>query len=179
MIELLMVIVIVAALGSAAVTQFLDFRTEGKKAAVASMLNTIREGIKNQKNQAFLRCEMTNYLWTNYTGGGSSHSLHILLNANDITHDYTGTGAYMCTPSQIVNEADRKFVDQPTLPTNIFNSGSLVGSCNTGAKGCAGLDSFRAIGATGAGVPLGYGWCYNPTRDEFIAISNEAGECDL
>lgn len=58
MIELLMVIVLVGVLSSVALPQFLNFRNQGRKAAVQQALNTMRAGIANAKAQMRLRCNM-------------------------------------------------------------------------------------------------------------------------
>ncbi|MEZ4814774.1 MAG: type II secretion system protein [Bdellovibrionota bacterium] len=62
MIELLMVIMLVAILGSVAITQYLDFRKEGKEAAAAQVAASLNTAIKLQFVQSTLRCNNTERL---------------------------------------------------------------------------------------------------------------------
>jgi type II secretory pathway pseudopilin PulG len=199
MIELLMVILLVAVLGSVALPQFLDFRREGKIAALRQELSTLRVGLKNQTQQVLLKCgkDLT------WIGSPSYVTLHyaILIGAetNDVTRNDT-----VCTAAQIPDPAARKFwnlseserahiytggVDQGTLiyfvPANPFRdinyspTGSIwvtVDNSTVISLGshCAVTDSIIAGGSA-------YHWISNRTTGEIWPGTNTPGinECNF
>ncbi len=99
MIELLCVIVIVSTLGTTAMGQFLDFRKEARAAVLRQTLISLRSGIKNQIQQALLKCNRS------YTEIVSTSFLLNSVRYNDVT---TNNG--LCTTTQVPNAADRKTV---------------------------------------------------------------------
>lgn len=117
MIELLMVIMIVSILGAVALPKFLDFRKEGKAAVVRQALATMRVGIKNQIQQARLKCGAEGDLSLNdaakYAGFSFYHALNGAIYNNDITTEII-PGSQICTTAQIPNAEDRRFWN--TLP---------------------------------------------------------------
>lgn len=113
MIELLMVITLVAILGSMALPQFLDFRNEARMASIRHNLSALRSELKNQYQQALLRCGATPQ--TIYPGSTSLlYALGFLLQYNDVTKVVSG-GIQVCTPSQIQNPLERKFFDSSSV----------------------------------------------------------------
>jgi prepilin-type N-terminal cleavage/methylation domain-containing protein len=153
MIELLCVIVIIGALGSSALPSMLNFRQEAKIAAARQILNSIKVGLKNQKQNAMLRCN-----------AGLSTSVPVTsLILNDIT---LGAGA-LCNTSQITNTAERRFVDSTLIPANPWNGSRTIEVCTV---------QTRCIGCTAAS-----GWCYcvmPGSITEFYPSSNVANECN-
>ena len=113
MVELLMVIIVVGVLAALALPQFLDFRREGKIAALRQSTAVIRTALKLQTQQAILRCGITGPS-TYTTSGGSSFYYALLLNTiiyNDIT-GYAGDATFgICTTANVVNVGDRKVLN--------------------------------------------------------------------
>ncbi len=110
MIELLMTITIIAILGATALPNFLDFRKEAKAAAVRQMLATMRSGIKNQIQQAQLKCNMgANLQGLNSGNFQFGFLLGDNMGNNDITTNSGVPGRELCSTSQIPNLEDRKF----------------------------------------------------------------------
>jgi prepilin-type N-terminal cleavage/methylation domain-containing protein len=112
MIELLMVIILVGLLSAVALPAFLDFRKEGKAAALRYNLNAIRVGIKNQIQQARLRCRVTSTdTFVSNGGRGFFDVLRENLYWNDILIcGYNPTaGCTICLPNQIP-DSDRRFI---------------------------------------------------------------------
>lgn len=110
MIELMMVIVIIAILGAAAIPQFLDFRNEAKAAAVRQMLATMRVGIKNQMQQARLKCGSGGD--PNYMSGPTTTYSNRLSNTvlyNDITTNSADPTFKVCNSAELPNPSDRYF----------------------------------------------------------------------
>jgi len=157
MIELLMVILLVAILGAVALPQFLDFRTEGKVAAAQSLVNSIRSGIKLQYSQQILRCSVPNGTWPTLNA----------LSLNDITEGRTTANATACTSLDNISTAEYRFVDQPALPSNPFNSSNIVADCSSCSSQC----SCAAVTANTNG------WCYNASTGSFWAATNNKSEC--
>ena len=157
MIELLMVILLVALLGAVALPQFLDFRKEGKKAAVQSILNSVRIGIKNQLLQMKL------------VGCQGSRTSEYMLNHNDVT--YNGLG---CSSSLIPNVAERQFIDDAAgIPSNPFTNLSTVSDCGTHPDPC-----FSSIDAYST-ASVKVGWCHDFTTGSFWAATTQESACSL
>jgi prepilin-type N-terminal cleavage/methylation domain-containing protein len=174
MIELLMVIIIVAALGATALPQFLDFRKEAKFAAVKQFLGTMRSALKNQKAQMLLRCNAS----------VNDFPLLAHIEMNDITH--TGSGNFpsgaTCTAAMIPNAADRKLLssDAPrrdALFHKIVYLGEILGDgtpFNGSGSAYIGISTNKAAHIC-ANWASGYGtssiWCYEQSTGEFWADS--------
>lgn len=111
-IEILCVIIIIATLSSTALSSFIDFRNEARAAATHQSLMTIRSAIKNQTQQAMLRCGVTNVdTWSTQPGFTFFVVLGDKIDLNDMTA-YSHLDRYrICTPAQLPNETDRKFWD--------------------------------------------------------------------
>ncbi len=139
MIELLMTIAIIAILGATALPNFLDFRREAKAAALRQMLATMRVGIKNQIQQAQLKCNMgANLRALNSDGVPYGFLVGESMEYNDITTWGSLPGHTFCTPAHIPDLENRKF--WATMP-----------------------DSERAHSTTGSGAPTIYGYMFkNP-----------------
>ncbi len=105
MIELLMTIAIIAILGATAIPQFLDFRNEAKAAYVQQALSTMRTAIKNQVNQARLKCGADPSAM--YGGFNFYFVLGFTMYFNDTTY-VQGLTPY-CTEDHLPNPEDRKF----------------------------------------------------------------------
>lgn len=108
MIELLMVIVIIAILGAAAVPQFIDFRNEARAAVVQQMLSAMRVGIKNQIQQARLKCGSTGDP-NNNTGATFFYRLGAHIEYNNITAFENDPLLKICSSSEVPNESDQLF----------------------------------------------------------------------
>ncbi len=110
-IELLAVMLIIAVLSSAAVSQFIDFRKEARAASTRYNLNTLRVGIKNQIQQANLRCNRTLKTINEMTLFYNSFLV------NDVTQSSNGPDRVfsyttpICNTQQVTNPSDRKFFD--------------------------------------------------------------------
>ena len=86
MIELLMVIIIIAVLGATGLTQFLDFRQEARASSVMQTLTAMRVSIKNQFQQALLRCgASTSAGWTVPDGASLSQAIFSNMIYNDVS----------------------------------------------------------------------------------------------
>ncbi len=109
-----MVIMLVAILGAVALPQFLDFRREGKIAAINQITQSVNTGIKLQLMQSILKCDNVPKAFAPTDS----------LAANDIT---AGGGA-LCSTAQIPNASERRFIDQAGFPPNPRNNLSTVGS---------------------------------------------------
>lgn len=96
MIELLMVIMLVALLGSVALPQFLDFRQEARVASMKQNLTALRSAVRMQQTLIRLKCNQE-YI---------AEIPNTALNANDI-------GA-LCTQLQ-VSGLERRFMANDTL----------------------------------------------------------------
>lgn len=118
MIELLMVIMLVAILGAVALPQFLDFRREGKIAAINQITQSVNTGVKLQYMQSILKCNNTSKAFAPVDS----------LAANDIT----AGSSPLCTTSQIPVASERRFIDQAGFPANPRNN-----LTNVGPNGCS------------------------------------------
>jgi prepilin-type N-terminal cleavage/methylation domain-containing protein len=115
MIELLMVIMLIAILGSTALPQFLDFREEGRISTTTQTENSIRSGIKLQMTQSTLRCNNTALAYPPLDS----------ITANDITAGATP----ICTVQEIPSVEGRRFVSSQNLPPNPLNGLNTVSDC--------------------------------------------------
>jgi prepilin-type N-terminal cleavage/methylation domain-containing protein len=157
MIELLMVIMLVAILGAVALPQFLDFRTEGRRAATTGIVSAVRSGIKLQYSQMVLRCEVN---------GGNTWPTIEAVQRNDITSgartDNTDGTAYTCTATQIP-AGQQRFIDSNVFPGNPFRADdNRVIPCDSG-------DRAATLGNTA-------GWCYDDETGDFWANSDTVSE---
>lgn len=178
MIELLMVIIMVGVLSAVAIPQFLNFRKEGKLAAVQQSLTAMREGIANAKKVFVLRCgapgdavPLYSVVYNSLNNGAAMW--------RSASAGTTGT----CDPSTWPPGASTKLWDGPSgapavkgLPNPFADSSlalfNLFMTC-TGKCSCDDL-SNGYIGGAG-----NYTWIYNPVTAEIWAATNVAGECDL
>jgi type II secretory pathway pseudopilin PulG len=110
MIELLMVIILVGLLSALAVPAFLDFRKEGKAAAVRSKLAALRMAVKNQTQQAQLRCGVGNInSFVSNGGRGFYDSIweNMYWNSVTVCGGYPPAGCTICNPTQIPAGSER------------------------------------------------------------------------
>ncbi len=181
MIELLMVIMLVAILGAVALPQFLDFRNEGRKAAVKTTLNTVRAGLINSRMQLILRC----------SGIPDVHVSSSQLLNNDVTTANTNlSGEVMdggpgesigvtCTTGTIPDALERRIFDANISPggtgwpANPFNGQYLVGD---ESDGCVGCDATSQCSCT---PDADIGWCYDNPSGIFWAPTNVVSECAM
>lgn len=149
MIELLMVIMIVAILGAAALPQFLDFRHEARVSAMRQGLTILRSSIRMHQTLIRLRCDQS------YT----TTIPNTALNANDL-------GA-LCTVTQI-SGTDRRFIDsevilnegtpyESVMPVNALNEKNYVDSNNCVAQN-------KCTCPPGAEAAMA-GWYINPQNE--------------
>ncbi len=180
MIELLMVIMIIAILGAAALPQFLDFRREAKIAAVQQALQAMRTGIKFQIQQAILKCNAAPGFIPDYTS---------IVN-NDITASVACSASVY---SSTIIAAERNYVSGSVTvgccPTpaisNPFKDPDT--SFPTAVAACTGYTSdpcnptaLLLPGQTyGGGLMRPNGWCYDESTGHFWAQSDVASECAL
>ena len=151
MIELLMVILLVAVLGAVALPQFLDFRSEGKRAAAQSIMQAVMAGVKMQKAQMILRC-----------GRGVNDGVMLQsVAANDIT----GSPGANCTTAQIPRASDRKIVASPSISANPYNGSSIVEQCEQSdacfTNPCGSMDGSGYTTTSGYGPTQPIGWAYS------------------
>lgn len=186
MIELLMVIILVGVLGAVALPQFLDFRKEGKAAALRQTLNAFRVGLKNQIAQAKLRCQ------SNPSTSDYEATFLYGIRQNDIT---INTGGYttICTAANIPNAQDRKFIDFPAAELAVGKySGFPITDHNVPGnpfidKSAATIDPVCNVsGLTAANICAEASsrvchWIYMMDKQEIYAGTNTTGinECNF
>jgi type II secretory pathway pseudopilin PulG len=131
MIELLMVIILVGVLSTVAIPQFLDFRKEGKVSALKQNLSTLRIALKNQTQQALLKCGVGNTS-TWLTMGGYNFWQALALNwmsGNSITHYQADSNVRVCTNAMITNASDRPFISiAPASLAHLYVGGVDMGT---------------------------------------------------
>ena len=151
MIELLMVILLVAILGGAALPQFVDFRVEGKMAAARMFASNVRSAILAKKSQATLKCDR---------GLADANPTLASVQANDIT------AGGDCDNSQIPNASERQFLGISTfvIPENPINGLSTLDDCSCTDVCDSACDNTA-------------GYCYNRTALLFWGPGLEPG-CD-
>ena len=133
MIELLMVMVMIGVLGAVAIPAFLDFRKEGRAAAVRVALSSVRISIKNQMQQAVLRCGVSSFNAIMPGSGGLNYyyGLWRSFTLNDITADDPGAPAYVvCLKSQIA-ASQRAFQSLSTSEKAHFYTAGVEGTVGT------------------------------------------------
>ncbi len=132
MVELLTTMLIIAILGAISVPQFLDFRKEAKVAVLRQNLDALRMGLKNQIQQAMLRCDVTRTPAGLVTPSGQSiyDILRLqMIYSNDITTAYGGV--QICDTTQITNPEERKFyILNGTTATSYFNGVAYISGTN-------------------------------------------------
>ena len=108
MIELLMVIMLVAILAGTALPQYLDFRTDGRKAAAVQYVNNIRSSLKMTLSKARMSCNRDTY-----------PTVNAIINNTLLADGY-------CTSAQLVDPQDRKLltnsVEVPMNPISNLNT---------------------------------------------------------
>lgn len=118
MIELLIVMLLVSVLGAVAIPKFLDFRNEGKAAQLRYVLNALRIGIKNQTQQARLKCAVA----------PTPSNLTLNLVYNDVTYWSNDATKRLCTVSEIPNASERPFWNFPSSQlAHEYNAGADLG----------------------------------------------------
>jgi prepilin-type N-terminal cleavage/methylation domain-containing protein len=163
MIELLCVIVIVGSLVSSALPQFLNFTQEAKMAAVSQGVQALREAVKLQHLQGILKCNKPITWWPS----------GVSVEANDIT-----AGGFLdCTPAQIPNPDDRKFI-AGTYPTNPFTKRNTMLECEDASRpDCNQQNQCRAHSGDTCdrGSMEGtVGWCYDDETGNVWASSGRS-----
>ncbi len=113
MVELLTAMLLLSILSAVALPNFLDFRRDGKIAVLRQNLTAIRVGIKNQAQQALLKCD---YLRRGVITNSDWVPVIILIHlsgitdiGNDITYEYLS--GQICTEAEIPDPRDRKILD--------------------------------------------------------------------
>jgi prepilin-type N-terminal cleavage/methylation domain-containing protein len=171
MIELLMVIVIIAALSAAAVPQFVDFRNEARAAALQNNLVALRVGLKNQTQNALISCGIESpATWR--SAGGHTFYENLISNAifNDITYWQDFPVAKICTRDQVPDANQRKFFDIGSSGRAFEWFGGVVG-----ARYFLPENPFYHSGE-GDLVPYYIGIVYGTTTSE---ITTTGGRCPL
>ncbi len=206
MIELLMVILLIAMLGAAALPQFLDFRNEAKVAVLQQNLYNIRVAYKNQLQQALLKCGAALPPWTN--GFSTLNTVFKLLyengRYNDITY-HQSNSERLCTTEQVPDPSDRSFLNLSDAHTaHSYASGGIEMPVlsmklpvnpffdpGTSSSRPARVVSLNTIATAGGGTRCGYvssivsepfmQWFYIEDTGEWFAGTNTAGinECDF
>lgn len=150
MIEILMVILLVAILGGAALPQFVDFRVEGKMAAARMFASNLRSAILAKKTQATLKCDR---------GTAEANPTLVSVQANDIT------AGGDCDAAQVPIESEREFLGISTfvIPENPVN-------------GLSTLDDCTCTDVCDAACHNTAGYCYNRTALLFWGPGLE--DCD-
>ncbi len=97
---------LVSILSAIAIPAFLDLRRDAKVAALRSNLNAIRGGIRNQTQQALLKCGARMTVDGLITASGLINRMFTAILYNNIT-----LSNLMCSPAQVPNIADRRFFD--------------------------------------------------------------------
>jgi prepilin-type N-terminal cleavage/methylation domain-containing protein len=180
MIELLMAMTLMALMSMLALTQFIDYRNEGKLTQTRKALNAIRVGFLNQKAQLVLRCNR-NYPF-------DVLQLFTMLYMNDSTAVLSPLYTGPCTAAQVPNSIDRKVTDSILLPANPFLSPDHTAIMGTTlamrANHCLPCHSTAVPTADGRFV----GWCVDMSESggvaegalqEIWANSNLYNECSL
>jgi len=157
LIEVLMAVGLVAILVTIAITQYTDFTTDTKNAAVKQSLSVLREGIMRQMAQARIRCSYS----------AASYPTTTILNANDIT-----TGATICTTTAVSSAADRKFV-AGDLPENPWSTSSCTTAQRKGIVVSAGVNVTGT--ASAPQTPTNCGWQYDVSSGTITANSAQNG----
>ncbi len=162
-----MVIILIGILGSVAVPQFLDFRKEAKVAAVRQGLGTLRVALKNHLQQAILRCGASLPPWTPATTTWNIYTMlyySVMLN-NDITSLVNGPTNRPCTPEQVPNPEDRKFLDIPQPQRATYYQ--------------AGAPLFTPPIPINPFVTLNYDFVYPMRLTSTFEVNGEGGQCSL
>lgn len=122
MIELLMVIIILSMIALIALPQVVDLKKDAQAASALSFISNLRSSIINKKTQIVLQCHQSADTWPRLDA--------ILM--NDITEG--GSPLASCTPSEVPNTQERKFLDTGVtpLPVNPYNNRSdmKITSCS-------------------------------------------------
>lgn len=153
MIEMMGVLLLVAILGSLAVTQFLDQRHEARVAAMEQIRQSVKMGLSLQHKNTLLRCNNAASLKIPYDS----------FIANDVT-----TGASpLCTVDQVPNASERKIYDSSGSFSfqNQMNGLTTVGFAPALGSGQSYIQSECSTSSSGNA----YGWCYTEDGDFFAA----------
>jgi prepilin-type N-terminal cleavage/methylation domain-containing protein len=153
MIELMGVILVVAILGSLAVTQFLDQRHEARVAAMEQIRQSVKMGLSLQHKNTLLRCN-------------NAASLKIPYDSF-LANDVTSGASPLCSVDQIPNAADRKIYDSSGSFNyqNQMNGLTTVGFAPALGSGQSYIQSECSTSSSGNA----YGWCYTEDGDFFAA----------
>jgi hypothetical protein len=144
---------LVAILGSLAVTQFLDQRHEARVAAMEQIRQSVKMGLSLQHKNTLLRCNNASSLKIPYDS----------FIANDVT-----TGASpLCTVDQVPNASERKIYDSSGSFSfqNQMNGLTTVGFAPALGSGQSYIQSECSTSSSGNA----YGWCYTEDGDFFAA----------
>jgi type II secretory pathway pseudopilin PulG len=200
MVELLMVIILVGVFSALAATQFLDFRKEGRIASIKQNLAMMRTAIKNQTQQAILRC---GYTIANVNSGDLFYRLGWNMIYNDNTYYAGNPTTRLCTAAQVTSATDRKFFNiDPSERAQLYIGGVYFGlnlfvPKNPFSVTGPGVDTVNEIALFSGGYISSQGgscnvanlyvgdillqWLYNISTGEIWAGSNTAGinECNF
>lgn len=199
-----MVIILVGVLTAVAVPKFLDFRTEGKVAALRQNLSMLRVAVKNQTQQALLRCGISDIKnWVSDRNTDFYTELFGGLYFNNIT--VTGQGANrICSSAQIPNPEDRKFfnvsafekahdyaagVDRfitnlpanPFIPLTVPDIHPMGSYSDAYIQSLGGKCGFTSVYPASATSGTAFHWLMNTTTGEVSPGSNTPGinECNF
>lgn len=150
MIELMIAILTIAVLSTIVTYQYIDMRNEARKSVLRENLNSMRLGIKNQRQQMILRCHKTNESWPSLASVSGNY-----LSFTD------------CAES--IRIPDRQFIDETNLPVNPMATTGTNSVTQCVGNGC--LDQCNANGCNDSGHTSG--WCYNASTGEFWADSQD------
>ncbi len=160
LVEILMVLLLVGILAAVAVTQFSNYTTEAKNAALKSDLQIMRQAIATQFSQMRLRCGVTSSIYPPVD----------TLTANDIT----GGATPPCTAAQVTLVTDRRFTASG-MPPNPWGpaQSTTVTACLT--TGCTTKATLNCAGSARSAADDG--WCYNVSTGDIWANSarNDGG----
>jgi prepilin-type N-terminal cleavage/methylation domain-containing protein len=169
LIEILMVLILIAILAMAAITQFTNNSIDARNNTTKANLQLLRRAIGNMNGMQRLRCNVSKIAWPNVNA----------LNENDITANMSYCDKeHMLAVGKNVNIdfssiEDRKFI-KGGIPINPWGPGASS-SANNGARkvhlcasdGC----SNRAMncGGTALRSVTDDGWCYDENNGEIWA----------
>ncbi len=203
-IELLTVMLLIAILGATALSAFIDFRLEARAAVVRRTIDVIRVGIKNQIQQAVLRCGAgPPNTYNNSRGRSLFSNLANALFTNDITASESPGFPFfnvlnICTDAQISNPTDRLFWQVSTFEL----AHSYTGLNDTGVSSSMPKNALLEPSAFASVVPIFSGlsssiistwggrcgvidyvalislrahWLYNPDTGDIFAGTNTPG----